>query len=178
MFQCDDVQIFSGDHLTATFDAVLMAEQALGDLETHRVALTVHRRFLGRYCPKHATQGHQCRQRCELLGSCEENEDNDPVARWLDGVIHPVTLEELPFDLPERQQRLAEVLLDLRIQEADLLVCSHPTLLCMILATLSPRPPLFVHASSTLLYGLRCNDCTEGSGNLRHFGQSQVALFG
>ncbi|CAK9033388.1 unnamed protein product [Durusdinium trenchii] len=164
-----------GDHLTATFDAVLMAEQALGDLETHRVALTVHRRFLGRYCPKHATQGHQCRQRCELLGSCEENEDNDPVARWLDGVIHPVTLEELPFDLPERQQRLAEVLLDLRIQEADLLVCSHPTLLCMILATLSPRPPLFVHASSTLLYGLRCNDCTEGSGNLRHFGQSQVA---
>ena len=161
-----------GDHLTATFDAVLMAESSLRHGLVGQKPLKIHLEFLGRYCPKHAGQGHQCRQRCELLGSCNEDEDKDPVARFLDGVLHPQTLEELPFDLAERRQRLAEILEDPRLN-ADLLVCSHPTLLCMILAEASEKP-LFVHASSTLLYGLRCVGCAD-VGNLRYFDESQAS---
>ncbi|CAL1145984.1 unnamed protein product [Cladocopium goreaui] len=165
-----------GDHLTATFDAVLMAENSLrlglGSLGGEQT-LKIHLEFLGRYCPKHAGQGHQCRQRCELLGSCHEDEDTDPVARFLDGVIHPQTLEELPFDLDERRERLREIILgDTRLRSADLLVCSHPTLLCMVLAEASEKP-LFVHASSTLLYGLQCLRCAAVSSNLRYFDHSQ-----
>ncbi|CAE7362411.1 unnamed protein product [Symbiodinium necroappetens] len=165
-----------GDHLTATFDAVLMVQRSLelvlGDLQ-------IQRDFLGRFCPKHTGQGHQCRQRCELLGSgCGPQEDvSDPVAEWLDGIIHPESLDELPWDLDERRHSLAEASArDSRLQLADLVVCSHPTLLCLFMAEVLPKP-MFVHASSTLLYGLHCQNCDRDAWytNLRHFGTSHLA---
>ncbi|CAE7237725.1 unnamed protein product [Symbiodinium sp. CCMP2456] len=165
-----------GDHLTATFDAVLMVQRSLelvlGDLQ-------MQRDFLGRFCPKHTGQGHQCRQRCELLGSgCGPQEDvADPVAEWLDGIIHPESLDELPWDLDERRHSLAEASArDSRLQLADLVVCSHPTLLCLFMAEVLPKP-MFVHASSTLLYGLHCQNCDRDAWytNLRYFGTSHLA---
>eukprot|EP00931_Biecheleriopsis_adriatica_P004393 TRINITY_DN106071_c0_g1_i1.p1 TRINITY_DN106071_c0_g1~~TRINITY_DN106071_c0_g1_i1.p1 ORF type:complete len:1542 (+),score=306.10 TRINITY_DN106071_c0_g1_i1:15-4640(+) len=164
-----------GDHLTATFDALLMAEAGLAAAASHGLQLS--RDFLGRFCPQHQGQGHQCRQRCELLGAgCGgDEEESDPVAEWLGGVIHAESLEELPFDLQERHQALAKAVSgDTRLSHADLLVCSHPTMLCVILAQVSPKP-VFVHASSTLLYGLPCTECDEVRyhTNLRHYGSSE-----
>ena len=37
------------------------------------------------------------------MRKCVAKDAIDPVAQWLDGVIDPKTLEELPFDLLERR---------------------------------------------------------------------------
>ena len=152
-----------------------MAEKAI----LSQQEMVLHHEFLGRFCPKHVGQNHQCRQRCALLGSCNESEDDDPIARFLDGIIHPQTLDELPFDLNERREVLRQIVDgDARLREADLLVCSHPTLLCMILAEATSKP-LFVHASSTLLYGLQCLGCSTATpSNLRYFDGTQIAAHG
>merc|ERR1711959_427187 len=126
--------------------------------------VTFQRELLGRFCPRHAGQRHQCQQRCQLLGmGCGSgDEDSDPISKWLDGVIHPETLEELPFDLFEMSSSIGLIAQqDPRLAGADLIVCSHPTILCILLASLSPRP-VFTHASSTLLYGLPCHGCNKG----------------
>ncbi|CAE8605566.1 unnamed protein product, partial [Polarella glacialis] len=168
-----------GDHLTATFDAMLMAEESLAS--TGAWKRSFGREVLGRFCPRHRGQGHQCRQRCELLGagcgSKTSSEDDDPIAQWLEGVIDAETLEELPFDVEERRQSLAKVVAqDPRLAQADLIVCSHPTLLCIMLAEVSDRP-VFTHASSTLLYGLPCINCQAGKdSNLRLYGRTEPGL--
>lgn len=164
-----------GDHLTATFDAILMVEQALRTAGARE--LRVEREMLGRFCPLHKGQRHQCLQRCQLLGiGCGSgDEDKDPIASWLGGIIHAETLEELYFDLAERTAALAGIVRsDARLLSADLHACSHPTVLCILLADVV-EVPIFVHASSTLLYGLPCRGCSSGShSTLRFYSSDDV----
>eukprot|EP00931_Biecheleriopsis_adriatica_P087473 TRINITY_DN61937_c0_g1_i1.p1 TRINITY_DN61937_c0_g1~~TRINITY_DN61937_c0_g1_i1.p1 ORF type:complete len:963 (+),score=152.03 TRINITY_DN61937_c0_g1_i1:58-2889(+) len=152
-----------GDHLPATLDVVMMTEAALEsqDACTEGISWTFTRSFLGRFCPRHAWQGHQCRQRCQLLGiGCGlEPEAPDPIESWLAGVFDPDTLDELQFDLGERTRSLREVARrDARLAEADFVVCSHPAMLCVLLAEVLAGA-VFTHASSTLLFGLPCSEC-------------------
>eukprot|EP00929_Paragymnodinium_shiwhaense_P043367 TRINITY_DN22304_c0_g2_i3.p1 TRINITY_DN22304_c0_g2~~TRINITY_DN22304_c0_g2_i3.p1 ORF type:complete len:381 (+),score=37.13 TRINITY_DN22304_c0_g2_i3:939-2081(+) len=96
-----------------------------------------------------------------------QDEAEDPLAVWLAGVIHPVTLEELNFDIEERTQMLGQLARkEARIAGSDLVVCSHPVVLCILLATISDRH-VFTHASSTLLYGLPCHGCAQAGSTLR-----------
>eukprot|EP00928_Gymnodinium_smaydae_P089412 TRINITY_DN73380_c0_g1_i1.p1 TRINITY_DN73380_c0_g1~~TRINITY_DN73380_c0_g1_i1.p1 ORF type:complete len:1080 (-),score=144.82 TRINITY_DN73380_c0_g1_i1:11-3148(-) len=177
-----------GDHFSATFDAMLMVERALTLVATSSGATSMprfERALLGRFCPYHAGQRHQCRQRCQLIGqgcnvgegSGDREDDDDLVAQWLGGVIHPVSLEELPFDLDERRQKLAQlVAIEPRLSGADLLACSHPSLLCIVLADVA-SVPVFTHASSTLLYGLPCDGCSLRSSTLRLYSGTSVESY-
>ena len=161
-----------GDHLAATFDVMLMAERALRSVaEVGRF----ERALLGRFCPRHKGQLHQCRQKCQLLGAgCQDDEADDPISNWLDRIIHPETLDELPFDLSERLESLASTARgDPRLAKADLIVCSHPAMLCILLAQVSRRP-LFAHASSTLLYGFPC-PATTPRGSTLHICSSRTS---
>lgn len=162
-----------GDHLTATFDAMLLAERGLSRSATGDRAegeLGFERELLGRFCPRHKGQLHQCRQKCELLGvGCSTaGSAEDPIEQWLGKVIHPESLDELEFDLDEKTSALARIVgNDRRLAMADLFVCSHPTLLCVVLAQVA-RQPVFTHASSTLLYGLKCPEAeTTGGASLQ-----------
>ncbi|CAJ1330337.1 unnamed protein product, partial [Effrenium voratum] len=160
-----------GDHLSATLDIVMMAEAAIR-LQDASSVVSEHI-FLGRFCPRHHGQRHQCQQRCQWLGlGCgseleAQMDPMDPIELWLSTIFDPVTLEELPFDLTQARSSLASAVhTDPRLN-ADLILCSHPSILCLLLAEVSNQP-IFAHASSALLYGLPCSGCGAGS-TLRFF---------
>ena len=67
------------------------------------------------------------------------------------------------------------------ILHASVSALAHATVLCtsqilMSYSQVLPKP-MFVHASSTLLYGLHCQNCDRDAWytNLRHFGTSHLA---
>ena len=53
-----------------------------------------------RVCQRRACQLHTKK----IRNAAEE--DADPVADWLDGIIHPESLDELPWDLDERRANM------------------------------------------------------------------------
>eukprot|EP00929_Paragymnodinium_shiwhaense_P102852 TRINITY_DN66074_c0_g2_i1.p1 TRINITY_DN66074_c0_g2~~TRINITY_DN66074_c0_g2_i1.p1 ORF type:complete len:586 (+),score=81.04 TRINITY_DN66074_c0_g2_i1:89-1759(+) len=173
-----------GDHLTATYDTILMVESALQQqgFAAGNAPWRFERSLLGRFCPQHAGQRHQCRQRCELLGvGCDrgstDGDGDDPLAAWLGGVIHAVTLEELSFDLEERITVLAGIVQqEEMLSRADLILCSHPVMLCILLAAVASRP-IFTHASSTLLYGMPCHGCENKGSSLRSYSGEDIQAY-
>lgn len=170
-----------GNHLSATHDAMLMVMRSLEAASAKSTGMAsgwfFKPDYLGRFCPKHEGQGHQCRQRCALLGVEECANEEDPISLWLDGILHPETLEELSYDITEQTLLLAQIAQGYeRLAKADLLVCGHPTMMCLLLATVSQQP-IFVHASSSLLYGMSCDGCNNPETTVRHYGD-RAEVFG
>ena len=84
-------------------------------------------------------------------------------------------------DSQQRVRKRASMIAPFSILHASVSALAHATVLCtsqilMSYSQVLPKP-MFVHASSTLLYGLHCQNCDRDAWytNLRHFGTSHLA---
>ncbi|CAE7225157.1 GIP [Symbiodinium sp. CCMP2456] len=157
-----------GDHATATLDAGLMVKRGVTEaVPTTRVEITMS----GLACPESQAGRHHCRLKCQVLGECRAT--NDALAEWIGKYVFGAATrrdslgDNAWWDAEAADKEpIAALIQALRtlspLREGDLVVCAHPTSLCLMsfwatwrfadeLAV--RRLPMLLHISSTLLYG-------------------------
>eukprot|EP00439_Symbiodinium_sp_Y106_P039841 s1386_g4.t2 len=99
--------------------------------------------FAGHPCPSHAGSEHHCAMRCELLGLCDAAADAaDPLAEFVLGAVDVAKFEEREsYALDEARAALKWAPRRLEpLRQAELIVCTFPTVLCVLLSELLPEP--------------------------------------
>eukprot|EP00929_Paragymnodinium_shiwhaense_P027959 TRINITY_DN16297_c0_g1_i1.p1 TRINITY_DN16297_c0_g1~~TRINITY_DN16297_c0_g1_i1.p1 ORF type:complete len:746 (-),score=104.65 TRINITY_DN16297_c0_g1_i1:37-2274(-) len=159
-----------GDHATGTLDAALMMKRAILQASPETtVTMSLH----GLSCPAEAAGRHHCRLRCHVLGT-QCGPTTDALAEW----VHKFVLgneagdaSTTSADASRPSLRAALQTLSAAFDGADLFVCAHPAAMCFIafeqLFAMGIHVPMFVHISSTLLYG--APGCSVCSGQLRQY---------
>jgi len=111
--------------------------------------------FAGHPCPSHEGSKHQCRMRCELLGACSAEADAaDPLSDFLLGAVDVARFEEREaYSLGEARAALRWLPRRLGpLGRADVLLCTFPTVLCVLLHELFPEKPLLFVAIANPLF--------------------------
>eukprot|EP00927_Polykrikos_kofoidii_P019708 TRINITY_DN19234_c0_g1_i1.p1 TRINITY_DN19234_c0_g1~~TRINITY_DN19234_c0_g1_i1.p1 ORF type:complete len:709 (+),score=94.07 TRINITY_DN19234_c0_g1_i1:38-2164(+) len=143
-----------GMHTTCTLEAVTALRDA-----AHEVAVAefgsapdVELRFGGHPCPTHEGSLHQCAMRCELLDACDESQD-DALAEFIAFLVDVETFSEREYALTEAKDVFQALRPRLgKIASADMIVCTFPTVLCLLLHQAFPRTPLLYVAISNPLF--------------------------
>ncbi|CAK0807814.1 unnamed protein product [Prorocentrum cordatum] len=154
----------AGLHITSTLEAVTALQGAVSEAWGRGGAggapFEVH--YAGHPCPSHAGSEHQCAMRCELLGLCDPgSEAADPLAEFLAGAVDTSNgrfKEREGYSLAEARAALrwAPRRLD-PIRQADMVLCTFPTVLCVLLHELFPQTPqLFVAIANPLFAAPGC----------------------
>lgn len=98
--------------------------------------------------------------RCELLGLCSVQEDAaDPLAEWVAGAVDVAKFEEREsYSLNEARSALRWAPRRLEpLRQAELILCTFPTVLCVLLHELFPETPqLYVAIANPLFAAPGC----------------------
>lgn len=133
-----------GMHITTTLEAMTSFRDAVGEAwgrggaggEPFEVA------YAGHPCPSHEGSEHQCQMKCELLGQCGPGADaTDPLAEFLVGAVDVARYEEREaYALGEARAALRWAPRRLApLRQADMLLCTFPTVLCVWCTNCCPR---------------------------------------
>jgi len=146
-----------GMHTTSTMEAVSALRDAVAEAWGRGGAgvSPFNVRFAGHPCPSHSGSEHHCQMRCDLLGACGPDADaSDPLADFIAGAVDVARFEEREsYSLAEARAALRWVPGRLAsIAKADLVLCTFPTVLCVLLHELFPMLPLLFVAIANPLF--------------------------
>ncbi|CAJ1457966.1 unnamed protein product, partial [Effrenium voratum] len=116
--------------------------------------------YAGHPCPSHSGSEHHCAMRCELLGLCSDAENAaDPLAEFVAGAVDVAKFEEresYAMDEARAALRWAPRRLE-PLRQAELIVCTFPTVLCVLLHELLPETAqLYVAIANPLFAAPGC----------------------
>jgi hypothetical protein len=104
--------------------------------------------------------------KCELLGACGIGaQASDPLAEFIEGAVDVARFQERDvYHLDEARTALRWVPRRLQpLKDADLLVCTFPTLLCVLMNEMFPKKPLLFVAIANPLFA--APGCSKGGFN-------------
>lgn len=146
-----------GLHITSTLEAVTAlrgaVEEAWGRGGAAGAPFRVQ--YAGHPCPTHSGSEHQCQMKCDLLGACGPGADAaDPLAEFIAGAVDVARFEEREsYSLAEARTALRWLPRRLApLEQAELLLCTFPTVLCVLLHELFPEKPLLFVAVANPLF--------------------------
>lgn len=143
-----------GMHITSTLEAVTAFRDALSELAEpgHEGANGMDIRYAGHPCPTHQGNIHMCDMRCGLLGLCDAADD-DPIAEFITYLVDVETYTERVYVFAEAEERLQSLLPRLgSLSSAELILCTFPAILCVLLHKVLPHVPIFFVAIANPLF--------------------------
>ncbi|CAK9098275.1 unnamed protein product [Durusdinium trenchii] len=170
-----------GLHTTSTLEVVTALRDAITESWGRGGAggAPFNIQYAGHPCPSHSGSEHHCAMRCELLGICSAAEDAaDALAEFVAGAVDVAKFEEresYAMDEARAALRWAPRRLE-PVRQAELIVCTFPTVLCVLLHEFFPETPqLYVAIANPLFAAPGCTK--QEDSTVRHCETAEAQEF-